>query len=67
MAVLGHYYLGGGGYGRVSKSALTRAPPKGAWGHAPLEIFFQILGPLRWVLVQSESVELWILHVAHVA
>jgi len=45
----------------VSKSALTCAPLRGGWEHRPPEPFFFILGHLRWVLVQSESVELRIL------
>ena len=45
----------------MSKNALTHAPPRGIWRHAPPQKFFYILGPLKLVLVQSESVELRIL------
>ena len=39
----------------MSKSAHKHAPPRGVWGHAPQKMF-SILGPLGWVLMQSESV-----------
>ena len=44
----------------MSKSALTRAPPRGVLDLPSPEIFLDS-GPLRWVLVQSMSVELRIL------
>ena len=56
MAVLGHYYWGGKVAGGVCVRAHVSAlPPRGSGG-MPLQKIFLILGPLKWVLVQSESV-----------
>ena len=51
--LLGGTKIAGGG---VSKSMCKHTPPRGVWGHAPpTQKILKILGPLRWVLVQSES------------